>query len=394
MACALPVSDLVLQDMIRVRRDLHRHPELSWQEERTAKMLEAELDRLGLPHRRLGGTGLVAELPGPAGVPHVALRADTDALPIQEETGLGFASVHPGVMHACGHDGHSSMLLGAAHILQRVELPAPVRLFWQPAEEKGAGALRLIDEGVLDDVGLIFGGHVDRHYPAGLLVVTEGVVNASTDTFLIDITGQDAHGARPHESIDAVVVGSLMVTAIQTIVSREVNPAHPSVVSVGSFHAGGAPNVIAGRARLEGTIRAQHAQVREHLRQAILRIASSMGELHGAEVRARLLEGTPSLVNPPEPTGIARQAAVAVVGRDNVRPLAFSNMGGEDFSYYLRRVPGCYIRFGAQVPGRESFPAHSGRFDFDEAALATGAAWFAEVAQRAGRVLADGVSKS
>ncbi len=392
MSAALPVPALVFDEMVRVRRDLHRHPELSWGEHRTVEALEAELGRMGIPCRRVAGTGLVADLPGPEGVPIVALRADTDALPIQEETGLPFASVHDGVMHACGHDGHSAMLLGAAAMLADERLTAPVRLLWQPAEEKAAGAKAMIEAGCLDGVGLIFGGHVDRHYEAGLLVVTDGAVNASTDTFHIDIHGQDAHGARPHDSIDAIVVGSLMVMAIQTIVSREINPAHPSVVTVGSFQAGQAPNVIAGRARIEGTIRAQEPHVREQLRQAVERIARSVGELHGAAVDVALRTGTPPLHNQPLPTAIARDAAEAVVGAERVVPLVFANMGGEDFAFFLDHVPGCYIRFGAQVLGREGFPAHSSRFDFDEQALATGAAWFVEVAREAGRRLATQVS--
>jgi len=388
LSAPLPVPESIFAEMVRVRRDLHRHPELSWSEHRTVQVLQRELEALGISCRRIGETGLVADLPGPSGVPIVALRADTDALPIQEETGLPFSSVHDGVMHACGHDGHSSMLLGAAALLRDAELTAPLRLLWQPAEEKAAGAKAMIDAGVLDGVGMIFGGHVDRHYPAGLLVVTDGAVNASTDTFHIDIQGQDAHGARPHDAIDAIVVGSLMVMAIQTIVSREVNPAYPSVVTVGSFQAGHAPNVIAGRARIEGTIRAQHPDVREQLRTAVARIARSVGELHGAAVQVALHAGTPPLHNPALPTAVARAAAAAVVGTDGVVPLAFANMGGEDFAFFLRHVPGCYIRFGAQVPGREGFPAHSSRFDFDEQALATGAAWFVEVARRAGEQLA------
>lgn len=392
MPDATPVPAAIFDEMVRIRRDLHQHPELSWNEARTADVIQAELTRLGIASRRVAGTGLIADLPGPAGVPAVALRADTDALPIQEETGLAFSSVHDGVMHACGHDGHSSMLLGAAALLRDTPLAAPVRLLWQPAEEKAAGAKALIDAGCLDGVGLIFGGHVDRHYPAGQLVVTDGAVNASTDTFTIDIHGQDAHGARPHDAIDAIVVGSLMIMAIQTIVSREINPAHPSVVSVGSFHAGQAPNVIAGRASLEGTIRAQDARVREQLHQAIQRIARSVGELHGARVSVTLQAGTPPLLNALGPTALARRAAEQVVGPDQVVPLLFANMGGEDFAFFLDHVPGCYIRFGAQVPGREGFPAHSSRFDFDEDALSTGAAWFVAVARAAGEQLAAAVA--
>ncbi len=384
------LSSHIFDRMVRLRRDLHQHPELSWQEHRTMRQISAELDALGLPHETgVAGTGIVADLPGRADGPRVALRADTDALPVHEETGLAFASTVPGVMHACGHDGHTSMLIGAAELLLADPPPGPVRLLWQPAEEKGAGAKAMIEAGVLEGVSAIFGGHVDRHYPPGVLVVTDGPVNASTDTFQVRFEGQQGHGARPHEAIDAVVLGSLFVTALQTIVSREVDPAHPSVVTVGRFDAGTAPNVIAGRAVLEGTIRAQDMAVRDHLVTSISRMARSIAELHGAQAGVEVREGTPPLLNRPAATALAREAAVAVVGEERVGTLHTANMGGEDFAWYLRHVPGAYIRYGAQVPGRESFPAHSGGFDIHEEALATGAQWLDQVARVAGRHLAE-----
>ncbi|HEX9756186.1 MAG TPA: amidohydrolase [Nitrospiria bacterium] len=243
----------VFSKIISVRRDIHQNPELSWEEHTTAKTICQFLQEHKIKFKKnIAKTGVVAEFPGPPGVPSIALMADMDALPIQEETGLDFSSAHPGVMHACGHDGHTAMLLGAALLLKKEDtLPAPVKIVFQPAEEKGTWALAMIAEGILDGVGMIFGGHLDRHYKTGTVVVTEGAVNASSDTFTIEIIGQGAHGARPHESIDSVVIGSLMVMALQTIVSREVDPTYPSVVSVGRFDAGTASNVIAGRAKLE-----------------------------------------------------------------------------------------------------------------------------------------------
>ena len=382
---------LVPQDLydrlVALRRELHRYPELSGYEVRTADVISKFLHDLGIQYRtNVGGHGVVADIPGPSGIPCVVLRADTDALPIQEATGLEFASVHDGVMHACGHDGHTTMLLGAAALLsQEKDLPAPVRLIFQPAEEKGSGAMAMIKEGVLDGAGLIFGGHLDRHYQPGTIVVSEGPVNASSDNFSIEIIGQGAHGARPHESIDAVVVGSLMIMALQTIVSREVDPARPSVVSVGQFHAGTAPNVIAGQAKLEGTVRAQDPAVRQQLLNSVRRIAESIAQLHGAKIHIMVAEGTPPLVNHPEMAALARRAAIEVVGESNVLPLKTANMGAEDFSYYLERIPGAYVRFGSQVPGREGYPAHSSKFDFDEDALAVGAAYYQAIAKMAGQ---------
>jgi amidohydrolase len=372
--------------MVRLRRDLHRHPELSWQEQRTAARISDELTELGIPHRTgVAGTGIVADLPGASGGPLIALRADMDALPVTEETELPFASEVPGVMHACGHDGHCAMLVGAAALLNAAPPPTPVRLLFQPAEEQARGAQRMIEEGALEGVAAIFAGHLDRHFPPGVVAVTDGTVNASTDRFEIVIKGRGGHGARPHEALDAVVVGSLLVTALQTIVSREIDPAHPSVVSIGRFDAGEAANVIAARARLEGTIRAQDAETRDHLRQAVARIARAVGELHRAEVDVQLVSGTPPVVNVPAMAAIARDAARSALGPDSVAALHKANMGGEDFARFLEHVPGCYVRIGGRLVERESYPAHSSRFDFDEAALGSGAGWLAAVAALAGR---------
>jgi hippurate hydrolase len=382
------VTPELFERLVAFRRDLHRHPELAWQEERTARCIGARLEALGLAPRRAGGTGIIVDVPGASDGPRIALRADMDALPIHEETGLEFASVNEGVMHACGHDGHSTMLLGAAELLVRGPAPPlPVRLLWQPAEENGQGALALIEAGALEGAEQIFGGHVDRRYPAGHLIVTEGAVNASSDAFQIEIRGRGGHGARPHEAVDAVVVGSLLVTALQTIVSREVDPAHPSVVSVGTFHAGTVRNVIAASARLEGTIRAQEYAVRRHLHGAVERIARAIGRLHGAEVDVVIQSGMPAVINTTDMANVARAAAVQVVGEERVQPLHTANMGGEDFAWYLEHVAGAYVRFGGRVDGREGFPAHSSGFDFDEQALASGAAWFAGVAVLAGERL-------
>ena len=380
----------VFQRQVALRRDLHRHPELAWSENRTSDAIRRALDALGIPRRaNVRGTGIVADIPGPETHSRVALRADIDALPIQEETGVDFASSREGVMHACGHDGHAAMLVGAAELLCRERSrPCPVRLIFQPAEEKGEGALAMIDAGALDGAAMIFGGHVDRHYRSGTIVVSEGAVNASSDAFRIEIFGQGAHGARPHESIDAVVVGSLLVMALQTIVSREIDPAHPSVVSVGLFQAGSAPNVIAGRAVLEGTVRAQDETVRSHLNASIKRIAESIGQLHGARIAVAFRRGTPALANSPEMAALAREAALRTVGAANVLPLKSANMGAEDFSYYLQKIPGAYVRFGGQIPGREGFPAHSSKFDFDEETLAVGAAYYYHLARLAGEKIA------
>lgn len=385
------VSEELFERMVRLRRDLHQNPELSWKEERTSERIRAELDAMGVAHRTIARHGIVADLPGTnPDAPRVALRADMDALPVHEETGLEFASRVEGVMHACGHDGHTSILIGAAQLLLDDPPPAPIRLLWQPAEEVASGAAAMVEDGCLEGVGAIFGGHLDRHYKPGTLVITPGAVNASTDLFEIDIHGRGGHGARPHEALDAVVVGSLLVTALQTIVSREVDPAHPSVISIGSFHAGSAANVIAGRAKLEGTIRSQSPTVRAHLHRSLERIARAVATLHEAQVDIEIDRRTPPLINTPGMVELAREAAREVVEEEAIIELHTANMGGEDFAVYMDHVPGCYIRYGAQVEGRENFPAHSSQFDFHESALATGAAWLDAIARKAGQRLALG----
>lgn len=392
-------SDAVLIDpatferMVAFRREMHQFPELSGREDKTADRIANYLAELGIEFRvGVGGLGIIADIPGiDATKGIIALRADMDALPIQEETGLAFASSVPGVMHACGHDGHTSMLLGAAKlILEAGPLPTPVRLVFQPSEEIGLGAKSMIGEGALDNVSLIFGGHIDRHYPLGSVVVTDGVVNASSDLFSIQISGKGGHGGRPHETVDAVVAGSLLVTALQTIVSREVNPDHPSVVSVGLFQAGSAANVIADHAELHGTIRAQEQDVRLALHQSIQRIAEAIGQLHNAKTETQIQLGTPPVRNSHNATDLARRAASLVMRSDQIPELEVANMGGEDFAYYLQETAGCYVRFGCSVEGAESWPAHSSRFDFDERVLGVGAAYYSQIVRIAGEALIQG----
>ncbi len=373
------------EKLTSIRRDFHAHPELSRKEKQTAKRITEHLDELGISYTTgLAGNGIIADIPcNNREAPFIALRADMDALPIEEETGLPFCSQKKGVMHACGHDAHMAILLGAAELLLQEERSYPIRLLFQPAEEIGAGAKEMIEAGALKDVAVIFGGHVDLFYRTGTMVATSGPLGASTDEFTIIIKGRGGHGARPHESVDAVVVGSLMVMAIQTLVSREIDPASPSVVSVGRFHAGTKSNVIAGQALLSGTVRAQKQEVRTHLREGISRIAKSVGELHNAQIEIDFREGTPPLVNPEEVAEVAHAAAAKVVGEHNVVKPRVVNMGGEDFSFYMKEIPGCYVRYGAQSPGKRSYPAHSSKFDFDENVLPIAAHYLSAVALKA-----------
>ena len=259
------VSKELFQHMVRIRRQIHKHPELGFQEENTAAIITEELKRLGIKATTgIGKTGVIGRIDSvnKAG-PVVALRADMDALAIQEETGLEFASEVKGVMHACGHDGHVAMLIGAAAILKQSLKTGNVILVFQPAEEGEGGALKIMESGLLEDAKAIYACHLDRHFKVGQLVVQEGTISAFTDRFEISIKGKGGHVAQPHDTIDAIVVASLIVMSLQTIVSREVNPMHPSIVSVGQIEGGTVPNAVAENARLCGTIRTTEEHVRK-----------------------------------------------------------------------------------------------------------------------------------
>ncbi len=379
------ISDRIRDEMIAIRRDLHRNPELGWQEQRTAARIVEVLERLGVSYRTgIAQTGVVAEISGKKEGPFIALRADMDALPLQEETGLAFASQCDGVMHACGHDGHVSMLLGAAMALVEGEPPLyPVRLLFQPAEEVEQGAAAMIKEGVLEDVALIFGGHLDIHLPVGSIAVGEGAISASCDRFRIEIRGPGGHGARPHESADTIVAGCQLVSALQSVVSREINPAFPAVITVGRFQAGTTANVIANTAILEGIIRTQEIELRGYLQQSIHRMAQSVAQAYGVATTVDVVEGPPAMIMDLEMAGLAKEAALAVVGAKGLVEPRRGNMGGEDFSYYLQDVPGAYVRYGAGIPGEKWQLAHCGRFDFDEMVLAVGAAYLVAAVKQA-----------
>ena len=378
------VSEIYPQ-MVELRRAFHRHPELAFEEAHTAELIVQELDRLGVPHEYSGpGGAVIGCLTSAAGAsPTIALRAEMDALPGAENTDLPFASTVEGKMHACGHDAHMAMVLGAASLLTESPPPGTVLFVFQPAEERGGGARVVLESGALRQVRAIFGGHVTHHYRTGEIMVSDGVITAQSDRFRIEVRGRGGHGARPHEATDAVVVAGLLITALQTLVSREINPIYPSVVTIGRVEAGSAPNVIAENAVLEGSIRTTLPPVRMQLHQGVERVAKAVGELHNAEVSVAIDEGYPPVVNTPRETEIALAAARDVVGDAGLMAMDHPSMGSEDFSYYLQKLSGCYVRFGARREEREYIPLHSPEFAIDEAVLKVGARFFERVARRA-----------
>ena len=396
MTASFAVTDLVPEllrgRLVTLRRELHRQPELAFNEVRTSRSLEAALRELGIDDvRRVGETGVVGRIRGRnPSLPVVAVRGDIDALPIQEATGLAYASVIPNVMHACGHDVHASWAVGAAALLAVEPAEGDVLVVLQPAEEVGKGALAVLESGALDGVAAIFGGHVDRRFDVGQVVADEGPLAASADTFEIEIVGVGAHAARPHEARDPIVALAAVVTALQAIVARRLNPATPGVVSIGMVQAGSAPNVIPDRARLSGTVRAVEPQSRNLMLSEVERVSREVAGAYGVEAKVVVDRGTPPIVNPPLATRWAREAAHDVVGESNVVPLGFLNLAGEDFAHYMTRIPGCFLRIGAREAGGPVIPAHSPVFYPAEESLFVGAAVLAACARVASRELAAG----
>jgi hippurate hydrolase len=377
------------QRLVALRHDLHAHPELAFNERRTCERLTQALSQLDLRAlATVAETGVVARVAGrDPTAPPVAIRGDLDALPIQEETGADFASTVPGVMHACGHDVHAAWTVGAAHLLVDEPAAGDVVILLQPGEESGQGAPRIIESGALDGVAAIFGGHVDMRWEVGTIVTAGGNVSASADEFVIELTGHGSHAARPHEGNDPIVGAAALITALQTIVSRRVPPGVPAVVTVGTISAGTAPNVIPDRARLTGTFRAATAETRSLLHDEIHRMTEAVADANDLRGHLSVEAGTPPLVNDERSLGWAREAARHLLGRDALTTLPVPNLGGEDFAFYLERMPGCFVRIGARRPDQDPIPAHTSRFLPADATVSVGAAVLAETARRASAAL-------
>jgi amidohydrolase len=382
--------DALVPELVTLRHELHRHPEIRFEERWTSERIARYLGEAGIPHTRghAGGTGIVATIAGgrPGGA--VALRADMDALEIEEQTGLPYASEIPERMHACGHDGHTAMLCGAARALwtHRDTLPGTVKLIFQPAEEQAAGGRYIVNEGLLDDVQAAFALHCWPDLSVGTAACGDGRVMASADYFCVDVRGRGGHGADPSAAIDPVLVAAHIITALQSIVSREVHPWDTAVVNVACMEAGHASNVIPEWASIEGTYRALSADVRERVRRAIERIAMNTAAAFGATATVDLGEdGYPVLENDPKMAALARAALGDALGAAQVPPVTHPYMTAEDFAYYLQRVPGAFIFLGnrpADVPAGQAPTLHSPHFNFNDDALPHGVRALCAVATR------------
>ena len=378
-------------DLVAMRRDLHRHPELSFEEERTAGVVADALETLGLDVRRgVGGHGVVVELGSGEDGPVVALRADMDALPITESNDVDYRSATDGVMHACGHDAHTAMLVGAARLLAAArddgDLPAGrVRLLFQPAEEKSdrqnrSGARHMVDDGAMDGVDAVFALHVGPHLPAGKVFTREGGIMAGSDTFTAHVLGSSSHGARPDAGRDAVVLAAHVVLAAQNAVARRISPMSSGVLTLGTVRGGTAENVIAERVTMDGTLRYFDPEVRKRLREALeeaLAVADALGGGHELELR----EGYPPTLNDPELTRLAMDAARSVTEEDGVWD-AEPMMGTEDFAILLGEAPGALLWLGA-APADRPRELHRPDMDIDESVLPLGAAVLASCAVEA-----------
>lgn len=370
-------------EIIATRRDIHRHPELSFKEFRTAELVAKRLAKLNIEVReKVGKTGVVGTLKGGKPGDTIALRADMDALPMQEISDVPYASVHDGVMHACGHDGHTAMLLGAAKVLseKRESLRGTVKFIFQPAEEGHAGARYMLEDGALLGVDEIYGIHLWNYQKFGTVGVKPGPIMAASDKFVIDIEGIGGHGAAPQGTVDPVVVAAQLIMALQTIVSRNTNPIESTVITVAMVEAGSNFNIIPKTARLCGTARAYTEDNRQLLKTRMAAITEGIAAAYGASIKLDYQDGYPPTINAPEQAAVLLKAAQSVVGNEAAGP-PYLSMGGEDFSYFAQQVPACYFLVGSAPQDREpmSVPHHCSHFDIDERALLVGASVFVNV---------------
>ncbi len=373
-------------EMAEWRQTIHRTPELCYEERATSDYVAAKLAEWGIEvHRGLGVTGLVGVLRNGTSTRSIGLRADMDALPMSEETGLPYASQVPGKMHACGHDGHTAMLLGAArHLAETRNFDGTVHFIFQPAEEGGAGARAMIQHGLFSrfPCDSVFGVHNDPNLELGQAAVVAGPVLAASDRVSIAITGKGGHAARPHQAVDPIVVGAQIVVAMQALVARRVDPLDSAVISLCQFHAGSASNVIPETAEIKGTVRTLRPETQDEMERLITATAQHVAAMNDAQVVVEYGRGYPPTVNHEAETERAALAAAKVLGDGGVIRKRPPNMGGEDFSFMLLERPGCFVKLGQRQGAKGAVSLHNPRYDFNDDLLPVGAAFFAALAEQ------------
>jgi amidohydrolase len=362
--------------LIEIRRHLHSHPELSGQEYQTSVYVAGVLSTCGIQVREgVGKTGVVGDLVGQDTDPRcLAIRTDMDALPIQERTTLEFASRNPGIMHACGHDVHTTVGLGTAMILAelRSQIPGSIRFLFQPAEEIAQGAGWMIADGAAKDIDAFLSVHVFPSIPAGSIGVRYGALTAAADNFELTIIGESGHGARPHEAVDAIWIAAQVITTLQQAIGRTQNPLRPVVLTVGQIEGGRAPNIIADQVVLKGTVRSLHPETHANLPQWIEEIVASICKPYGAKYHFNYERGVPSVHNDLRLTQVLERSAQAALGYDHVTVLPEPSLGAEDFALFLEHAPGSMFRLGVGRAGKTNHPLHHPQFEVDESAIMAG----------------------
>lgn len=388
--CTVPLDLPFLADIVALRRDIHAHPELAFGETRTAALVARELAAYGLEvHRGLAGTGVVGVLRHGRGARAIGLRADMDALPVMEVAQTSYCSTLAGRMHACGHDGHTAMLLGAARYLSeyrdRLDFDGTVYFIFQPAEELGGGALKMLDDGLFRQFPMeaVFGLHNWPGLPVGQIAAFPGAVMAGASGFEITVRGQGCHAGMPHEGVDALVVASHLTLALQTIVAREIDPSDAAVLSVTQIHGGDALNVIPEEAVLRGTIRSLRPEVEHRIEQAVARFGAGMAQTFGASISVSFNERYPVTINHPAETALCQRAAARAVGSENLCTQVVPSMGAEDFAYMLREKAGCYVWLGNgdEAGSAGAYPLHNPRYDFNDEAIPFGIAYWVRLVE-------------
>ena len=378
-----------IAELTKIRRDIHAHPELAFQEKRTADIVARELTTYGLEvHRGLAQTGVVGVLRKGSSPRAIGLRADMDALPLEEKSQLAHRSTHRGRMHACGHDGHTALLLGAARYLaenqQQIDFDGTVYFIFQPAEEAEGGAEIMIEDGLFRQFPMdaVYGLHNWPGIPAGEMAIMPGPVMAGTCAFEIKVRGHGCHAAMPNQGVDTLVVASQLVLALQSVVSRNLHPCESAVVSVTQIHGGEAFNIIPDDAVLRGTIRTFKPEVQTLVEQAIERLCSGIANAFGAQIDAHFDLRYPPTVNSAAETAICRQTAEALLGKDKVRKDELPSMGAEDFAFMLREKPGCYVWLG-NGPGTGGCSLHNPHYDFNDDVLIYGISYWVRLVETA-----------